>query len=73
MSGALHDLPELQEFIECDLAISVEVNCVKEFVGGYLSEAHLGPVLLRLGAVDGLVAVFVENLEDLRDGLLQVC
>lgn len=65
MAGPLHDLPELHELSECDLAVAIEVHCVEEFIGWDLAEADSFPMLLSLCAVDGLVVVFVENFEGL--------
>ncbi len=72
MSGPLDYLPEFDELVLGDLPVIIEVDSVEELIGRDLAEAHLRPVLLRLTPVDRLVAVLVEDFEDVLNQLSQV-
>ena len=73
MARALDNLPELYELIEGYLSVPIKVHCIEKLIRGNLAESDGGPVLLGLCAVDGLVTIFIENLEDLCNGLLELC
>ena len=64
MAWALDDLPEFNKLVELDLPVTIEINSVEKLICRYFAEADLSPVFLSLDSVDGLVAVLVEDLED---------
>ena len=67
VAGAFDNLPEFNELLVLNLPVGVEIDCIEKLIGRDLAKAYFGPVLLSFIAVDGFVAVFVEDLEDLVD------
>ena len=72
MTRSFDDLPELDEFFEVDLPVTIEINAFEKLVCGDLAEADLSPVLLCLCSIDTLAAILVEYLEHFLDNLLQL-
>jgi len=64
MVGALHDFPKFYELHLGDFSIIIDIDLIKELLGGELAELSF-PMLYGLLLVDTLAAINIKYLERL--------
>ena len=66
VSCGLDNLPELHKLLSCNLAIAVDIDLVKELIGGEATEAPL-PMVKSLVLVDSMALIHVKDIKDFID------
>ena len=72
MAWAFYDFPELNEFVEFNLTISIKVDCIEKFVRWEFSEIYFFPVFLCLCSVNRLIAIFIKDLKNILHYLFKL-